>query len=76
MFSREASKKEAENIKVQYVRTQCRAQHPDMKIKHPGWCKDASTGNYTMLDKTIREEVQKKQKRNETFQHKLHEAGQ
>ncbi len=46
-----------------------------MKIQHPGWCKDANQGNYTMLIKQITEEVQKKQVRNETFQKKLHEAG-
>ncbi len=74
-FSREATKQEAILIKIEYRKTQARAQHPDMKTKHPDWCRDASKGNYTMLVKLTTEEVEKKQKRNETFQRKLHQDG-
>ncbi len=74
-FSRAHTKSIAIEIKIRRARTQAKAQHKDMKLKHPDWCRDASKGNYTMLDKTIKEECQKAQVRQETFTRKLHEDG-
>jgi len=72
-FDRQVTKLLAIKIKIRRARTQARVGHPDMKLKHPDWCRDAVKGNYTMLDKIIKENCQKKQIRNEKFRSKLHE---
>ncbi len=71
-FSREDSKKRAIEIKIRRAKIQARCGHPDMKLKHPGWCKDAALGHYTMLVKETTEDCEKKQIRNEKFRSKLH----
>ncbi len=71
-FSRQESKERAIKIKQADARLQAKQGHPDMKLKHPDWCRDANVGNYTVMDKEIRKECIKKQDRNEKFRSKLH----
>ncbi len=74
-FSWIQAKKDAIAIKQRRSRTQAKAGHTDMKLKHPDWCRDANQGQYTILNKSIKEETEKKQQRQETFDRKLHQDG-
>ncbi len=71
-FSRAQSKVRAIEIKQRRAKTQAKNGHPDMKLKHPDWCRDANTGNYTMLNKKIKEECEKAQLKVERFRSQLH----
>ncbi len=71
-FSRQESKLQAILIKQRVARTKAKGQHPDMKLKHPDWCRDANKGDYTMLNKKIKEDCEKEQIRVEKFRSKLH----
>ncbi len=72
-FNRADSLTDAIAIKVRRAKTQAKQGHTDMKLKHAGWCRDATKGEYAVLIKEVTEEAQKVQKRNETFTRKLHE---
>lgn len=48
--------------KTQRAMIQAKAQHPDFKLAHPDEARDASTGNFTVLKKRVKEEVTRKQK--------------
>ncbi len=73
-FSRQETKTLAIQIKQRRARHKCKAGHPDMKLKHPDWVRDAQAENpnYTLINKKIKEECEKQQVRNEKFRSKLH----
>ncbi len=73
-FSRQESKKYAILKKQERARIQCKNGHPDMKLKHPDWVRDAQAENpnYTLINKKIKEECEKAQQRNEKFRSTLH----
>ncbi len=76
-FSWKQQKLDAIKIKQRRARVQSKAGHPDMKILHPGWVRDAQLkdSNYALINKSVKEEVEKKQLRNELFTRKLHSGG-
>ncbi len=76
-FSWAQAKSDAVEIKQRRARTQCKAGHSDMRLKHPDWVRDAraASPNYTLINKKIKEECEKAQIRQETFTRKLHEDG-
>ncbi len=74
IFSRAQSKLRAIEIKQRQAKAKIRT-NSDYKLQHPGEARDAATGKYTLLLKRVKEETEKKQLRNETFQRKLHQDG-
>lgn len=54
--------KHGEEVKIRRAKIQAKISHPDFTIKHPGEVRDAKTGNYTVLIKRVKEEVQQQQK--------------
>lgn len=74
-FSWAQTKQLAIEIKQRRARCMCKLGHSDMKLKHSDWVKDAQRGDYTILNKKIREQVLLTQKRQETFIRKLHQNG-
>ncbi len=77
VFSVKESKIRAIEIKQRRARTQAKLGMKDFKAKHPGWVRDAQAQNpsYTLLNKEVKEQVEKAQIRTETFERKLHEDG-
>ncbi len=73
-FNRQGSKLRAIAIKQRRACIQCHNGHPDMKLKHPDWVRDAQAENpnYTLINKKIKEDCEKKQSRNEKFRTQLH----
>jgi len=71
-FSRQDTKTLAIQVKIRRAKTQARGQHPDMKLKHPDWCRDANDGKYTIMIKKITEDTVKEQLKVEKFRSKLH----
>ncbi len=72
-FSRQDTKLRAIEKKQYRARIQAKNQHPDMKLKHPDWCRDANDDKYTLLNKSIKEECEKQQMLVERFRSKLHD---
>ncbi len=73
-FNRQETKERAIAKKQYRARIQARAQHPDMKLKHPDWCRDASgdNPNYVLINKKIKEACEKAQAKTEKFRSKLY----
>ncbi len=72
-FNRQETKEKAIQVKIRRAIIQSKCGHPDIKLKHPDWIRDAVKQNYTMIKKTITENTAKKQIRNEKYRSKLHE---
>ncbi len=71
-FSRQESKRDAILIKQYRAKIKARQGHPEMKLKHPDWCRDAVKGDYTVMNRKIKEDCIKAQERTEKFRSKLH----
>ncbi len=73
-FNRQETKSRAIKIKQRRARTQAKNGHPDMKLKHPAWVRDAQAENpnYALINKDVKEACEKVQVRNEKFRSKLH----
>jgi len=63
-FSWKQAKLDAIAIKIRRAKTMAiNASNPDFKIKHPDWVRDAQKKDFTMLEKVVKEQMEKKQKK-------------
>ncbi len=66
-------KAKASAVKKEIYRNRIQAKlgHPDMKIEHPDWVRDAQEGKYTVMDTKVKDKILKRQKRAKERQDRL-----